>query len=240
LRRFRTYWIGQAKLWGSRSLEWWAAHLTGLYVGGAITIMGAKFDDLIALKLNEIGDLAAGVFGPVAFLWLVLGYIQQGRELKLSSAALQLQAQELQKSVEQQKELVAISREQVKTEIENIKSAREQRAKSIRPLFIISGNGGSHVGSQHELEFSVQNLGSPVTSVNFDFSDQFVFSGQAKHLMERKDVARFKLNVEGRGDGVGDKLTVTYLDADFTPGVCMFSITVVPDDRYPSLKFEQL
>ncbi|PNA03567.1 MULTISPECIES: hypothetical protein [unclassified Pseudomonas] len=142
----RKYWIEQAKWWCSRSLEWWAAHLTALYIGGAITIMGAKFDELIALKLNEIGDLAAGVFGPVAFLWLVLGYIQQGRELKLSSAALQLQAQELKNSVEQQKELVAISREQVNTELESIQSAREQRAKSIRPLFVISGNGGSHMG----------------------------------------------------------------------------------------------
>jgi hypothetical protein len=88
-------------------LEWWAAHLTAFYIGGAILIMGAKFDELISLKLNEVGDFAAGAFGPVAFLWLVLGYIQQGRELKLSSEALRMQAEELKSSVAQQREMVA-------------------------------------------------------------------------------------------------------------------------------------
>lgn len=114
--RFRTYWIGQAKWWCSRSLEWWAAHLTALYIGGAIIIMGAKFDELIVLKLNEIGDLAAGVFGPVAFLWLVLGYVQQGRELKLSSDALRLQAEELKASVEQQSIMAAAATRQLQSQ----------------------------------------------------------------------------------------------------------------------------
>ena len=29
-------------------------------------------------SLNELGDALAGIFAPVAFLWLVLGYRQQG------------------------------------------------------------------------------------------------------------------------------------------------------------------
>lgn len=113
----RAYWMGQAEWWGSRSLDWWAAHLTALYIGGSLTIMGARFDELIILKLNEMGDLAAGVFGPVAFLWLVLGYVQQGRELKLSSDALRLQAEELKASVEQQTAMVDVSRRQLEAEM---------------------------------------------------------------------------------------------------------------------------
>jgi hypothetical protein len=69
--------------------------------------MGAKFDDLVTLELNEIGDLAAGVFGPLAFLWLILGYLQQGKELRASTDALKLQAQELNNSVTQQEMMVA-------------------------------------------------------------------------------------------------------------------------------------
>ncbi|WP_085703882.1 hypothetical protein [Pseudomonas sp. B15(2017)] len=107
MNRLRTYWVDQANFWLSRSLEWWAPYLTALYIGGAVIIMGAKFDDLIALKLNEIGDLAAGVFGPLAFLWLILGYLQQGKELKASTDALKLQAKELNNSVAQQKMMVA-------------------------------------------------------------------------------------------------------------------------------------
>lgn len=116
MNSLRTYWIGQAKWWCSRGLEWWAARLTALYIGGAITIMGARFDELIVLKLNEIGDLAAGVFGPAAFLWLVLGYVQQGKELKLSSDALRLQADELKASVEQQSIMAAAATRQLQSQ----------------------------------------------------------------------------------------------------------------------------
>lgn len=87
--------------------------VTGVYLVGVATLVYWKHTTIPDLELNEIGDFLAGVFGPVAFLWLVLGYLQQGRELKLSSEALQLQAQELKNSVEQQKELVDITRLQV-------------------------------------------------------------------------------------------------------------------------------
>ena len=124
MNRLRIYWIGQANFWCSRSLEWWAPYLTALYIGGAALIMGAKFDDLLTLKLNEIGDLAAGIFGPIAFLWLILGYLQQGRELKASTDALKLQAQELNSSVTQQEMMVA-SQERSLINYEN----------SVEPLF---------------------------------------------------------------------------------------------------------
>lgn len=63
------------------------------------------------LKPNEWGDFFAGMFAPLAFLWLVLGYLQQGEELRLSSDALKLQAEELKNSVEQQRELVEVTRQ---------------------------------------------------------------------------------------------------------------------------------
>lgn len=65
-------------------------------------MMGARFDELVALQLNALGDLFAGVFGPIAFLWLVLGYKQQGKELKLSSESLRMQADELKELSRQQ------------------------------------------------------------------------------------------------------------------------------------------
>lgn len=64
------------------------------------------------LELNEMGDFLAGGFAPLAFLWLVFGYLQQGEELKQNTEALKLQAQELKNSVEQQKELVTIQKQE--------------------------------------------------------------------------------------------------------------------------------
>lgn len=72
-----------------------------------------KYNTISEMKLNEMGDFLSGVFGPIAFFWLVLGYLQQGRELKLSSDALQLQAAELQNSVEQQKIMAQAALEQI-------------------------------------------------------------------------------------------------------------------------------
>ena len=67
---------------------------------------------------NEWGDFFAGCFAPLAFLWLVLGYMQQGEELQLSTKALQLQAKELSNSVEQQRALVEVTRQQLDSERE--------------------------------------------------------------------------------------------------------------------------
>ncbi len=42
-------------------------------------------------SFNELGDFLAGVFAPVAFFWLILGYIQQGKQLNQSINALEQQ-----------------------------------------------------------------------------------------------------------------------------------------------------
>lgn len=69
--------------------------------------------EFATLKLNEKGDFVAGVLSPLGFIWLIYGYIQQGQELKLNTQALTLQAEELSNSVEQQKELVKATREEL-------------------------------------------------------------------------------------------------------------------------------
>jgi hypothetical protein len=133
LKRFFNYWAEQAQWWSSRKLEWWAAHVTAFYFGGSLLVIAAKFDELILLKLNEIGDLAAGVFGPLAFLWLVLGYIQQGRELRISSESLKMQADELRASVEQQTAMVEVSRRQLEADLEASAHQREQVERQAEP-----------------------------------------------------------------------------------------------------------
>jgi len=51
------------------------------------------------LSLNEIGDFLAGFFAPTAFLWLILGYMQQGDELKSNTQALIEQKEEYSKNI---------------------------------------------------------------------------------------------------------------------------------------------
>ncbi len=33
-------------------------------------------------SLNELGDALAGIVAPIAFFWLILGYLQQSKQLE--------------------------------------------------------------------------------------------------------------------------------------------------------------
>lgn len=72
------------------------------------------------LSANEVGDFLAGVFSPLAFLFLILGYLQntkalqiQSQELKASTEALHLQTQELANNVEEQRKLLNVTQQEL-------------------------------------------------------------------------------------------------------------------------------
>lgn len=63
-------------------------------------------------SLNELGDFLAGIFAPVAFLWLILGYVQQGKQLEQNSRAIKLQAEALNLQIEEFRKIVALQEKQ--------------------------------------------------------------------------------------------------------------------------------
>ena len=75
--------------------------LTALYLVVLVVYLAAQGQNPADLQLNELGDFLGGVYSPLAFLWLVLGFFQQSREIRLSSQALHLQAAEMKRSVEE-------------------------------------------------------------------------------------------------------------------------------------------
>lgn len=68
-----------------------------LNLGIAITVIWLGVISLIWIfgglkapeSLNELGDFLAGIFAPIAFFWLILGYIQQGKQLDQNTRALE-------------------------------------------------------------------------------------------------------------------------------------------------------
>jgi len=102
-----------------RKIGFWG---TALWLLGSIPLI-VILSKPSQLQANEWGDLFGGLFAPVAFFWLVLGFIQQGRELQLSTQMLRLQAEELRQSVEQQRELVEVSRRTADSGVESADSA---------------------------------------------------------------------------------------------------------------------
>ena len=139
--------------------------LTAIYLAGIALLVYLKRNSLQELELNAIGDFLAGAFGPIAFLWLVLGYIQQGRELKLSSDALRLQADELKNSVEQQAHLVAVGREQIVAQLEAQTQERRRHEQAMEANLVFKPMSTGKQGNLFTHNYEIINIGADVTNV---------------------------------------------------------------------------
>jgi len=130
---------------------WWSLH-------GELPVTG-----------NEWGDWAAGMFAPVAFLWLVLGYFQQGEELRLQAQALNLQVRELKDSVEQQTALARTSARQAELLEKGQEVALRAQVLEHQPRFgDFRAEGPSEPGERH-FTISAENLGRPCHDVQVFF-----------------------------------------------------------------------
>lgn len=170
-------------------------------------------------KLNEWGDFFAGFFAPLAFLWLVLGYLQQGEELRQSSEALRLQAAELKNSVEQQSQMVSISREQLKHEIEVFREESVQRREAFRPRFVPEFGGSTGGGTVDSTTYTLrlQNLGAIVTKTICTF-DPPLLNHPSIELGVMTSHGSRDLMIRFRPGEVATVMRVSYVDGVGNPG----------------------
>ncbi|MGR3594766.1 MAG: hypothetical protein ACU0B9_03470 [Limimaricola soesokkakensis] len=145
---------------------------TTIYFACGGTLIHLQFDDFSALDPNEWGDFLAGSLGPLALFWLILGFFQQGIELRHSVQALNIQAEELKNSVEQQKIMSATAKSSFESDEKmreaQLEAIHRQRSPYLRvTLLNINGDG---VG-----EIKLRNIGahSDIISIksreNIDF-----------------------------------------------------------------------
>lgn len=106
-------------------------------------------ESLLQLDLNNLGDFLAGVFGPIAILWLVLGFFQQGKELKQNTAALELQAEELKKSVEAQNNISEANKLLLELEINKNINEKIKEENKLLPIFKIA-----NISTPHDYDLS--------------------------------------------------------------------------------------
>lgn len=113
------------------------------------------------VEINGWGDFFAGFFAPIAFLWLVLGYMQQGEELRA-------QARELENSVRQQTSLVEISRAQLEQETEALRAERRAATLAAQPRFVLKTEAATSVDDKGRMtvRYILINKGAPVSSVH--------------------------------------------------------------------------
>lgn len=151
----------------AQSLATWGFGATVAYVVGMTAWAVCQRRELIAMGPADFGTLLAGVFSPLAFLWLVLGFLQQGQELRASVDALKLQGEELRNSVEQQRQLAEATREQLALNSRTIAAQQEEMERSAQPKFELEciGSQGAGTPDTRLYNFAVSNFGRPVTDL---------------------------------------------------------------------------
>lgn len=168
----KTFWIGIA--------------ISAFYfIGLVITIHGLGLTPMSSW--NEFGDFLAGAFSPIAFLWLILGYLQQQRELQQNTRALEIQAEELKNSVEQYKAMVKVANEQLLSDREMLISAKSEkeaqfkpriRAPIISPAMIIGGG-------RFVYNTEIENAGAQAIQVHILTEPEFkLFNGVSIHSLK--------------------------------------------------------
>jgi len=183
--------------------------------------VGVKWQAILNLAPNEVGDALAGAFAPLAFLWLVLGFFQQGAELRNSGKALWLQGEELKNSVEQQRELVAVTRAQLEFESDRTSAEKEELRRNAQPILNLTTAGAMMSGSNLRQSFNLSNHGKSCTGVEISFVDgkssinlNSLKSGEY-HIFEKEFV---------QGEAARWLVHVSYLDERLNNGKAAFVV----------------
>lgn len=189
-----------------QSRTWFGVILTFGYLAWSCSIIAPKYGKIYELPLNELGDFFAGICGPLAFLWLVLGYFQQGAELRL-------QAEELSKSVEHQKELAEATRRQVEHQASELELARERENAAYKANFAFEARFRMSSGDGVESLVKITNLGGDALAINLIFSPGIgSLNLHQIGLLRRDGATEFKVLLPGAAGTTKHQLVVTYSD----------------------------
>lgn len=82
------------RIWLGLSLTLGWLLLGAMYISSSIGWL-----NLDSLPADQLGNFLEGAFGPLAFLWLVIGYFLQQKELQQNTEALRQQSEQMAESV---------------------------------------------------------------------------------------------------------------------------------------------
>lgn len=174
--------------------------ITCLYVGIVLAVVYVLRKDAASLTLNAWGDFIAGTTAPLVLIWIVIGYLQQGEELRLNTEALRAQQEQLRQQVAETAILAANSeRQAVAAEQMATASHGEAEAQRLRDLAesqpILKPAGGTQ--SAGTFNTNVRNVGATITDVSaaaedsdihLDIGPKHVFEGGGQGVMTYRTV----------------------------------------------------
>lgn len=217
-----------------RNLNWIGGLLTALYIGFMSYMISGRISELRDLQLNELGDFLAGAFGPVAFLWLVLGFLQQGEELRQGTKALLLQAEELKNSVAQQSIMAGAATEQIKAQQAALQMQQAEMDKQHQPVFeFTAGSRMSNSAGMVSASTVVRNSGKEIRDVHMVFDPAIgdVASRCIETLFSGHTLP-FEFQFEWPKELVQGALLIRYIRLDGSKWLEIFNYSIKPDDPF--------
>ena len=164
-----------------------------IWVGVFSCIVYFNLDDARSMTLNEWGDFLAGGSAPLALLWLVIGYFQHGKELRLNTRVLETQQQELRHQVEETAHLAKSSERQaraterlVQITKKDLEHEQWSKARNAKPEFV---GAGSSI-SVNKLEILFRNCGGEARDVKVHY--------EGNHLLAFSPIQIFDSKVRGK------------------------------------------
>lgn len=185
--------------------------LTLAWLAYALHLAISDFQSYQAMPLNEKGDFLAGIGGPIALLWIVIGYY-------LQSHALRMQQDELRNQVEETRRLVEQSAKQSEIMAEEIEWAKSHKHEEAQPRIVMRPLGEE--GGQTLVEFI--NFGATVTDIQF--SCERLIANPIK-IPLWKHGERFEANIGNAAGIAGNILQTEYVDARGTSQSAKYYIT---------------
>lgn len=169
-------------------------------------------------QLNAVGDFLAGAFAPLAFLWLVFGFYQQGQGLKQNSKALKMQATELEKttralelqvqemkaSVKQQSRLAQVYEDELQHKHFQVEPKLDYNFQIVREYFRdepITDDDNRVISSYKdtvvELKLSVKNLGEIARNLKVN-STTYPYSRKNESKFEYLGILEIIFEINGQ------------------------------------------
>ncbi|MDT8923814.1 hypothetical protein RBE51_13420 [Pseudomonas taiwanensis] len=180
-----------------------------------------------SLSASGWGDLFAGLFGPIAIIWIVLGFVQQGRQISL-------QVDELKDSIATQKQMVKITEQQLRHSIDVIERHAE-------PFLKISA-GAIDKSQKHNIgELFVSTSGPHVTNCEFNMVGELVeFNYTPGTTLD--EVGSIKIPAEKMCFDIPYVLTISYKKSTGTESSQSFEVvqTDMPDEQQRRLVVKKL
>lgn len=211
-----------------------------------VSILGCtQWDDIINMKPNEWGDFMAGIFGPLALLWVVLGFLQQGVELKNSRKALLLQAEELRNSVEAQKDLgkaawaqVGEDKEARALEKSRLEKEDRDRKKSNQPIILLELKEGYLQINKIISTLYVENQGNTCFDLEFTSSNSnLIFDVDKISKLDKNKIIKIQYRFPSDYKFNNDFMSISYSDLEGNQYSRGYKITA-PDGGAPSIELK--